>query len=243
MASKTAANVDDERTAREIWRMHEAGCKPLQISQELEIDRMLVRDVLTGRRLGPPVSERSAAVSSRCPFCGKRVLSLPCLACEIERGQEQERKAAPRQENKAEPAFSLSPVPRIRMLGRMPKPAKLATASMARIKNALICSECGARRMETASGLVCPRGHGKLHLRPDPLDVRSYHFTIKIEKLPKASRVPGSKSVVEVDGKTGYWKRIPKSRVSRTTIQVACENQIWNVDPHSNPRFRRNGRS
>lgn len=81
---KTATAKEDEILARRIWRMHEElKYPPLKIAKLLGVDRTIVNETLTGRRLGPAKSDYQCA-PVRCPYCGKRVYALPCLACRLE---------------------------------------------------------------------------------------------------------------------------------------------------------------
>lgn len=49
----------------------------------------------------------------------------------------------------------------------------------------LICSECGGERVLTASGMVCPNGHGRIFPPMTNSQIRKVRQAIEIEKLPK----------------------------------------------------------
>jgi hypothetical protein len=202
-ASKTATTPEDEALARRIHQWHGEGVSPSEISRRENVHRDLVRDVLSGRRLGPAMTDRSAARKSRCPHCGKAVLSLPCLACEItiKKPAAVVIAIAP-----PKPEFTLKYEHRmsISSCGRLPRASYLPSDSMQRIKTHLICDECQSERMPTPSGSVCPNGHGRIHPRTPELDRRSYHYTNRINKLPKAWKLTARN--YRVEGLAGEWR-------------------------------------
>lgn len=236
MVAKTAATVEDERCARGIWSMHEAGVSPADIADKLSVPKKVVRDALNGRRLGPAISQRSAATIRRCPHCGKRVLSLPCLACEIE-GHRSPELLQPAEPVVSTPDFMLSDtsVADWKPMGRPPKPRKLDDLSMARLRERLYCKQCGQRRMQTASGLVCPDGHGRIAMPVDPLDARSFDFTERLAALPCAKPAKGRSRIVvlssDPDGQR--YARVPSSKTDEHCLEVVVGSEIWFVRPHN----------
>ncbi|MAT51462.1 MAG: hypothetical protein CMK32_09800 [Porticoccaceae bacterium] len=238
--TKTAATVDAESIAREIWRLRDRDIPPTEIAKTMGIPHKVVYDALNGRRLAFPTSDRTACPKRRCPYCGHTVLSLPCLACEIDGTADRSFRPKPKLR---EPQFTLRDTPAMKQkmaVGRPPSPQCLDAAAMDRIRSRLICSDCGSRRQQYASGLVCPQGHGKIHPPVDPLDVRSFDFTERLATLPIAKPVAGYKYVVTVENRPGYFKRVSGAEAKElgNSIDVACRNRIWHVVPHSSRRFK-----
>lgn len=209
MVAKTAATTEDEAKAREVWRLHESGLKPAVIADDLGLSRQLVRDILNGRRLAPAISERSAATTRRCPHCGKLVLSLPCLACELSM--------------KKEP--SIVKTPEAPKVNRHTDGHEVFVAS---VEKSLICNECGERRMMAVSGMVCPNGHGRIHKPIDSKSLKSYEHIKKLRSLPVGVRVEQQKRV-HVAG-VGLCKKVAK-RCQSDVVEVNVEGHVWLVVP------------
>lgn len=233
MVAKTAATMEDELTARSIWSLHEDGVSPTDIAGRLDVPKKVVRDALNGRRLAPAISQRSAATVKRCPCCGKRVLSLPCLACEIEGNWQPQTKAA-EPAPPCEPEYELIDNPAMdwKPMGRPPKPRKLDDRSMAQIRKSLCCGQCGEERMRTPSGYVCPHGHGRIAPPIDPLDEKSFRFTQRLRSLPQASPVGRFKNIVRIHGESEQrYRRVPNRSATQHCREVAVGSEIWFVEP------------
>jgi len=225
-ASKTAVTTTDERLARRVHALHGDGVPPMEIAEICDVPRELVRDILSGRRLGPAVTGRAAPIKKRCPVCGQSLFSLPCLACELKGS------ALPKDSGKPvviaiprpqpDDGFKLRYSTPVRSaVGRISAPVELPAASMQRIQRNMYCDECGCERMESPSGCVCPEGHGRIFPRVQEIDRRSYLFTQRLRRLPVAHK-EGRR--YRVDGKEGLFRR---SRVSLTdTIEVAYSGKI-----------------
>lgn len=216
MVAKTAATTEDEAKAREVWRLHEKGVKPALIANDLGLSRQLVRDILNGRRLAPAISERSAANTRRCPHCGKLVLSLPCLACELN----MERK-------KPMPVVQKPKVRVTQVVARRQPPKTLQNHVFDEVNRSLVCNECGERRMMAVSGLVCPNGHGRIHRPVDSKTLKTYEYTKMLRSLPIGVRTDHGKATVRVAG-IGLCTKVPK-RCQNDAIQVNVEGHVWLV--------------
>lgn len=230
--SKTAATPEDEIVARRVWQLHEEGAKPIGIAETLGVPKTLVRDILTGRRLGPPVSERSAAKKARCPFCGKSVLSLPCLACELQKNNITTEYVSPFAKTKvSKTEWELRHFYDVKgAAGRMPKPRYLDKDSVKRIEAKMFCPECCKRRIETPSGLVCPDGHGRIAPKISQQDLRSWEYTKQVDKAPRGRTIRGSSLVYKTD--LGYWKRTNQRTPSMPYTEININNVLVKVVPH-----------
>lgn len=52
-----------------------------------------------------------------------------------------------------------------------------------------VCNECGATRVRTRTGFVCPDGHGKVFIIPSPASAKRRECLAWRDTLPEAVRV------------------------------------------------------
>ena len=80
----------------------------------------------------------------------------------------------------------------------------------------LICSECGGERVRTASGMVCPNGHGRIFPPMTNSQIRKVRQAIEIEKLPKAMHVAIEKRTrFTVEGMDGTWLKANRTATDK----------------------------
>lgn len=80
----------------------------------------------------------------------------------------------------------------------------------------LICSECGGERVRTASGMVCPNGHGRIFPPMTNSQIRKVRQAIEIEKLPKAMHVAIEKRTrFAIEGMNGTWLKTNRTATDK----------------------------